>query len=496
MRGADALLAALLLATAAPFASPATGAPAGPTVQRIAGLDSFVDGIMAQQLVSREVAGAVVTIVHNDRTILSRGYGLADVAAGRPVDPADTLVRPGSVSKLITWVALMQQVEQGRVDLDADVNRYLDFTIPPFEGQPIRVRDLMSHSPGFSDVSGIITRDPAKLLPFRQWMKANIPGRHWPAGTEVAYSNYGAALAGYIVEQTSAQTFDDYVERHILAPLEMASTSFREPLPPALAPRLARGYELDQGRFVAQPPELISAIAPAGSASSSGADMARFMNALLGGGELGGKRILSPASVRLLTSNALANAPGLPGMAHGFIVSRDSGPRLVGHGGNTADFHSMLLLAPEARLGIFISMTGGNGSYAARTELADALVGRLFPTRPAPRVSAPAGEPAPTGTFLMNRRNFTVPQRPAQHITLAAAGPDALTLVTDGKPTHWERIGPGLYEKVSGTGPDGPFDRLQVSGAPGAQRLSIGSQPHILYHQVPDLPVVDTPAKP
>lgn len=496
MRGAEALLAALLLATAGPFASPASAAPAGTTVQRLAGLDSFVDGIMAQQLMSRELAGAVVTIVHSDRTIFSRGYGMADVAAGRPVEPAETLFRPGSVSKLITWVALMQQVEQGRVDLDADVNRYLDFTIPPFEGKPIRVRDLMAHSPGFSDVSGIITRDPAKLLPFRQWMKANIPGRHWPAGTEVAYSNYGAALAGYIVEQTSGERFDDYVERHIFTPLGMASTSFREPLPPALAPRLAKGYEFEQGRFVAQPPELISAIAPAGSASSSGADMARFMNALLRGGELGGKRILAPASVRFLTSDALANAPALPGMGHGFIVSRTAGPRLVGHGGNTADFHSMLLLAPEARLGIFISMTGGNGSYAGRTELADALVGRLFPTRPAPRIAAPAGEVAPTGTFLINRRNFAVPPRPAHHITLAAAGADALTLTVDGKLSHWERLGPGLYEKVTGAGPHGPFDRLQITGTTGTLRLSIGSQPHVLYHQVPDLPVADTPAKP
>jgi CubicO group peptidase (beta-lactamase class C family) len=494
MRAATLLLA-LLLATTAPTLS-AAKAPAATSAQRLAGLDSFVDGIMAQQLASREVAGAVVTIVHNNRTILSRGYGMADVAAGRPVDPADTLFRPGSVSKLITWVALMQEVEKGRVDLDADVNRYLDFTIPPFPGQPVRVRDLMSHSPGFSDVTGIITRDPAKLLPFRQWMKANVPGRHWPAGTEVAYSNYGAALAGYIVEQTSGQPFDDYVERHIFTPLKMASTSFREPLPPTLAPRLARGYELEQGRFVAQPPELISAIAPAGSASSTGADMARFMNALLRGGELGSKRILSRASVQLLTSNALANAPGLPGMGHGFIVSRDAGPRLVGHGGNTADFHSMLLLAPEARLGIFISMTGGNGSYAGRTELADALVGRLFPTRPAPRVAAPAGEAAPAGTFLMNRRNFATPPRPAHHVTLAVAGADAVTLTVDSKPSHWERIGPGLYEKVTGTGPDGPFDRLQVNGVPGSLRLSIGSQPHVLYHQVPDQPVAATPAKP
>ena len=127
----------------------------------------------------------------------------------------------------------------------------------------------MSHQVGLSDAPGIITRDPARLLPFRQWMQTHIPPRIWPAGGDIAYSNYGAALAGYIVEQTSGEAFPAYVERHILAPLGMAATTFREPLPPALAPRMALGYRLEQGRFVAQPPELISAIAPADAATSS-----------------------------------------------------------------------------------------------------------------------------------------------------------------------------------------------------------------------------------
>jgi len=480
-------LATLLLSAASAVTAQAAEPPLvsrAATEERLKTIGPFVDGIMAQQLASREVAGAVVTVVHRGKTVLSRGFGMADVDGAIPVDAEQTLFRPGSVSKLITWVALMQQVERGRVDLDADVNSYLDFVIPPFDGKPISVRDLMSHSPGFSDVPGIITRDPAKLEPFTDWMKSHVPDRHWPAGTEIAYSNYGAALAGTIVAQASGEPFADYVERHIFTPLGMASTTFREPLPPALAPRMALGYELEQGRFVAQPPELISAIMPAGSATSSGPDMARFMNALLEEGRIGGQRILQPSSVRLLTSDALANTPNLPGMAHGFIVYRTAGPRLVGHGGNTGDFHSILILAPEARLGIFISMTGGNGSYAGRTELADALVGRLFPDRPAVRIAAAQGEDVPTGTFRMNRRDFTVPPRPGQDLSVARAGDNALTLTSDGKPSHWERIGPGLYEKVTGTRPAGPFDRLQIHGATGAWRLSIGSQPHILYHQV------------
>src|SRR3546814_12865836 len=107
--------------------------------------------------------------------------------------------------------------------------------------------------------------------------------------------------------------------------------------------------------------------------------------------------MLKPESVALLTRDSHANAPDLPGMAHGFFVVREAGPRLVGHGGNTVDFHSNMILAPEAGLGFFVSETGGQGSYGGRTELTEALIGRLFPQTPAPRVAPPAGEAVPPG---------------------------------------------------------------------------------------------------
>jgi CubicO group peptidase (beta-lactamase class C family) len=475
-----AALAALALSAAT---APLLAAPAATTVAPVE-LAGFVDGIVAEQIAAREVAGAVVTVVQNGRVALNRGYGHQDVAAGVPVDATRSLFRPGSVSKLITWTALMQQIERGRVDLDADVNRYLDFTIPPFEGKPIRVRDLFTHSVGMSDAPGIITRDPAKLLTFRDWMKRNIPRRVWAPGTEIAYSNYGAALAGYIVAQVSGEEFDPYVERHILGPLKMDSTSFREPLPPALAPRMTKGYRLEKGRFVEQPPELISAIAPAGAATSNGPDMARFIRMLLGKGTLDGQQVLKPESVRFLLADGLSNAPGLPGMAHGFFVFRQQGPRLVGHGGNTADFHSILVLAPDANSGFFISTTGGPGSYGARTELADLLVAKLFPDTPMARQPRPADEPQPAGSFRANRRNYDAPVRPEYDATLAAAGADALTVTMDGKASHWERVGPLMYERVTATGRNGPFERLQFVTGPMGWRLVFGTQPHMAWHRV------------
>ena len=480
---AAALLGSIALPSAAMAQSAAETTYSIPQ-DRIAGLADFVDGVMAQQIATREVAGAIVTVVYRDKVLFSRGYGFADIDKGIAVDGQQTLFRPGSVSKMFTWSALLQQVEAGRVDLDADVNKYLDFKIPEYEGKPIRVRDLLSHTPGMSDVGGLTAPTPDKITPYVEWMKTHIPVRHWAPGTETSYSNYGSVLAGYIVERVSGEAFPDYVEKHIFAPLGMNSTTFREPLPAALAPRMASGYHFKDGRLVADPFELFSPVMPAGSGTSSGPDMARFMMAMMNGGALGNARILKPASVKLLMTNSVANAPGLPGMAHGFFVVREKGPRMVGHGGNTGDFHSNMILAPEAGLGFFVSETGGEGSYGGRTELTEALIGRLFPVAPAPRVAAPAGEILPLGAYRVNRRDYARTPSPERDLKIAAAGPNAVTITNDGKTSYWERVGPMRFEQATGARASGPHEQLLFHGAEGRWRLSFTSQPHVLYHFV------------
>jgi len=481
-----AIAAALLGSTALPsaaFAQAPSAATYAVPQARLAGLAEFVDGVMAQQLATREVAGAVVTVVYRGKVLFARGYGFQDIDKGIAVDPQHTLFRPGSVSKMFTWSALLQQVERGRVSLDADVNTYLDFKIPPFEGKPVRVRDLLQHTPGMSDVGGLTAPSVDKLVPYQQWLKDRIPQRLWAPGTEVSYSNYGAALAGYIVERVSGEPFPDYVEKHIFAPLGMTATTFREPLPAALAPHMATGYRYKDGRLEAKPFELFSPVMPAGSGTSGAPDMARFMMAMLNGGALGKARILKPGSVKLLMADSFANAPGLPGMAHGFFVVREA-PRLVGHGGNTGDFHSNMILAPEAGLGFFVSETGGQGSYGGRTELTEALIGRLFPMAPAPRVAAPAGENLPLGAYRVNRRDYSRPAAPERDLKVAAAGANAITVTSEGRTTYWERIGPMLFEQVTGARAGGPYERLRFHGEEGNWRLAFTSQPHVAYHLV------------
>lgn len=481
------LLAFAALSLAVPAGSPLLAAvqttqPKAPLSKAsLSTLPDFIDGVVAQQIATREVAGAVVTVVHDGRVIMSRGYGFADVDRGIPVDPERTLFRPGSVSKLFTWVALMQQIERGAVSMDADVNTYLDFQIPAFEGKPVTIRDLFQHTPGMSDVGGISTGDPTKVEPYGAWLRTHIPQRVWAPGTEISYSNYGAALAGYIVERVSGEPFTDYTERHIFRPLGMASTTFREQLPPDLRARAALGYKYEDGRFVAQPVEYYGVIMPAGSASSPGSDMSRFMLAMLDRGKLGNAHILKPDSVKLLMSDSFANAPGLEGMAYGFMVHRATGPRMVGHGGNTRDFHSMLTLAPELGLGFYISMTGGQGSYGARTELTEAILGRLFPRTPAPRQAGPGPR---VGNYQINRRDYARPVDPERYLKVSEAGANALKVEFQGRTSHWQRIGADTYEQVTAARAGGPFETLRFYGEDADPRLSFSSQPHVTYHLV------------
>jgi CubicO group peptidase (beta-lactamase class C family) len=467
-------------ALAAPLSPPA---PAAATADPLVGLPAFVDGVVAGQIASREVAGATVTVVANGHVVFTRGYGFANVPKQVPVDGEHTLFRPGSVSKLFTWVALMQQIEQGRVDMDADVNRYIDFKIPDFQGAPIRVRDLFSHSPGMSDVGGIIMRNYDETAAYQQWIKAHIPQRLWAPGTEIAYSNYGAALAGYIVERVSGEPFPDYVERHLFTPLGMTSTTFREPLPPALAANMASGHRLVDGQLVPTGYEYARSIMPAGSSASPAPDMARFMLALLNGGTLDGKRILRPESVTLIESDLLANVPGLPGLAHGFLVEREANPRLVGHAGNTGDFHSDLVIAPEKGIGFFVSFTGGPGSYIARTELRNALIGRLFPEAPAARYTGNSVTP-PLGAYRANRRDYSKPANPTHDIKVEMPSPHVVTITAEGIKTAYEQVGPDEYEEVTGARAGGPYDRIKFYGGAQDPRLSFASTPYETYHLV------------
>lgn len=394
------LLAAGILLAAAPAMAAATDDP---------GLSAFVDTVMQAQMKAHDLPTAVIAIVRDGRVMLARGYGYADRGKARRVDPATSLFRIGSTSKLFTWTAVMQLVEQGKLDLDRDVNAYLrGVHIPPAFGRPVTLRALLTHSAGFEDggIGYLSHFTPPADASIERTLAAHIPARVRPPFALPAYSNFGAALAGLIVEQASGMPFDDYVATHILTPLGMRHATFAEPLPVRLAPDRVIAYDGPGENAQPVPFEFIAGFRPAGSMSASALDMARFMIAHLQHGRFGNGRILRPDTADLMHRTAFRTDPRLPGMALGFYEAQVGGLRMIGHGGATANFRSTMMLVPEARLGIFVAYVGT--SSAAHRAIVKAIVSRWHPVpTPQSAVASTAGTAPYIGSYQTTRRNFT-----------------------------------------------------------------------------------------
>ncbi|HEX8569597.1 MAG TPA: serine hydrolase domain-containing protein [Caulobacteraceae bacterium] len=469
------------LATTAPAPGrlvPGARLPAGAPIPQ-AELEAFVDGAVREAMAGEHVAGMAVSVVQNGQVLLSKGYGFSDLEpAARRVDPNRTLFRLGSVSKTFTWIALMQQVEAGRVRLDAPVNTYLPAALDvPKDGfdRPIRVRDLMTHTPGFADsaLGHLFERDVAEVRPLATYLQEERPRRVREPGQFPTYSNYGVGLAGALTSQVAGAPFPDLVERRITGPLRMTQTTFREPHParsglpapmdPALATQLSQGFRWSGQGFDERPLEYIQQIGPAGSASSTASDMARYMLAILGGGTLEGASIYGPRTATAFRTVLQRSAPGVAGWAHGFIeYPLPGGWRGYGHNGATLSFHTSMVTVPELGLGVFVAANTDTG--APFVNRAPALIVQRFyaPLQPAPLRGSPAlrvNAAAYEGSYFTTRRAYSGLER----FTSMFSGVISVTVSEDG------RLLVGVGDTVQAWVPDGPAGRFR--SADGEARL-------------------------
>ncbi|VXC99045.1 serine hydrolase domain-containing protein [Sphingomonas sp. 8AM] len=465
-----ALLPALLVA-ATPAARPPVPSPATPAAEvpptpatpastpqlTAADVGAWLDGYLPGTLEAGKIAGAQVAVVKDGAILFEKGYGYADVAARTPMDPRRSLMRIGSTSKLLTWTAVMQLVEAGKIDLDADVNRYLDFRITP-PGRAVTMNDLMQHRGGFEEgLKDLLASDPKLLKTTERYLKENTRPFLFKPGEAPAYSNYGVALAGYIVQRVSGEPFDDYVARHITGPLGMAHTTFAQPLPPRLAPLAAKGYRTSDGP--PQPYELVGT-APAGSVAATADDMARFMLAHLGGGSFGGARILRPDTMAFMHRPASPPPAGFDTMAHGFFWMQRNGTTVIGHGGDTIVFHSDLALLPEKNVGLFMSFSSrgeGDAVYGARERLFDLFMDRYFPAAPPPLPPAigraAADARALAGHYETSRRVETgfISLFYLLQQDVVSANDDGTISVSSIAGKRFREIAPGLWRVRDGT---------------------------------------------
>jgi CubicO group peptidase (beta-lactamase class C family) len=454
----------------------------------------FFDGMMPSLLKLHDIAGATISVVKDGKIVFAKGYGMADIAKNKLVVADQTLFRPGSVSKLFTWTAVMQQVELGKIDLDKDINTYLDFKIPATFGKPITMRHLMTHTPGFEERNlDLIRYDMKRQVSLGDEVKRRIPEQIFAPGTIPAYSNYGTALAAYVVERVSGEKFEDYTERHIFAPLQMQHATFRQPVPNNLSDNLSQGYQVASQE--PSPFEFVN-IPNAGSLSVTATDMAQFMIAHLENGMVPSfgetSRIMRPGTMAMMHKSTNIVAPGIDAMALGFWEMHRNGHRIIAHGGNLDSFHSYLKLIPDTHTGFFISLNskGKNSSHNVIIDsVFDSFMDRYLPqsTTVEPQVlsSHAAHSTALVGNYSSSRRSghgiFSFLAATEQtKVSVNGKGFLEVDAFTDsvGNVMMFHEIGPWQWQQVNGQ------ERLGANRNPDGTIQSFATMPIFISQPV------------
>ncbi len=451
-------------------------------------LEAYIDGVMHASMDEHNVAGAVVVVTTPDEVLLSKGYGYADVDKGMAVSAEETLFRIGSVSKLFVWLPLMQMLESGDIDLDTDINSYMkSVQVPEAFGEPVTIKHLMTHTPGFEDhVIGLFGRDASTMLPLDEILNREMPLRVRAPGTYASYSNHGVGMASMIIEDISGMSWSDYVEQKILQPLDMQHTTTRQPLPADMAPQMSKGYLWEAGKFVEKPFEFVP-LGPAGGVSASGKDMAIFLQQFLNLGEVNGTRVLSQQYSERMQSVLHRAADTTNGLLHGFYETSEHGQRIFGHGGDTMWFHSAFMVMPDAGIGFFISTNSATGGEV-RGDFRSALLDRYFPEAEIPSENVtPADRTRLAGTYGMIRHAHDDLTRIAKLLAPVAVQPmpDG-TLMLAGlmlgeDPLFLEEVETGVFREVNGKlkltfdlSGDGPASHVYLDAIPiiAIERLS------------------------
>ena len=417
-------------------------------------VEGFVDGLMEAQKNAQHFAGATVVIVRDGQVAFEKGYGYADFAARQPVDPKHTLFRVASNSKMFVWTAVMQLVEEGKLDLHTDVNKCLrGVQIPPTFAAPVTLEHLMTHTAGFEDrIIGLFAKTPDKLRPLAELMKNDMPRRVFPPGTVTAYSNYGTSLAALIVEQAAGVPYEEYVRTRILNPLGMKYATLAQPVPKEIAANLSKGYQWTGGRLKEETFEYVP-WAPCGAMSISGEDMGRFMLAHLNDGALGAARILRPETARAMREKLTSFSPRINGMLHGFMEMNWNGETILGHGGDTLCFHSLTAMLPARHLGVFVAYNTDSGAQA-RNQFSNAFFDHYFPRPLAP-------EPPPAKEKRASLERFSGTYSPARvsesDVTKIMKLADAVSMSADSdgylvtsRNDRWRQVEPLVFAEVDG----------------------------------------------
>ncbi|RII34351.1 class A beta-lactamase-related serine hydrolase [Clostridium chromiireducens] len=343
-------------------------------------VEKFTDEFFAENMDKYHVPGAAIAFIKDGQVSFMKGYGYSDVENKISVDPEKTVFGIASVSKLLTATAVMQQYEEGNIDLNKNVNEYLqDFIINDTFKEPITMKSLLTHSSGFIQSSiGIGARDPREVKELGDYLKTAIPKREYEPNTFFSYSNQGMSLAGYIVENTSGTKFENYIQERIFKPLNMDNSSFKQPVPESMEHNKAVSYgywSQKQSFFRTEP--MYDYLVPSDGCYTTVSDMSKFIIANLNGGKYDGNQILKETTMEEMHKQQFTNNEKMPGQAYGFWESFENNKMALFHTGTSDGYANMLYMIPEENIGFMLCYN--LASEKLRSEFLTSFLDEFYP---------------------------------------------------------------------------------------------------------------------
>ncbi len=375
----------VLSTTACERTAPPGRATIGPT-DRYAAAARSIEEFIDHEMKDKALPALSIALVDGDSIVWSRGFGVENSEKGTPAT-AETVYRVGSVSKLFTDIGVMQLVEQGTLDLDAPVRRYLPEFAPGGDTTvTITLRQLMSHRSGLTREPPIgnyfVTDEPT--LSNTVTSLNTVPLVYAPERT-TKYSNAAIAVVGYVLEQTQSEAFAPYLKRTVLTPMGLTNANFERT--PTIDAHLADGLMWTRHGRTFPAPEFQLGMSPAGSMYATMPELGQFLSVLFNGGAAPGGQILKRETLEQMWVPQFAPPGATNGFGLGFAVTTFKGHRAVRHGGAIYGFATELLALPDERLGVAVSTS---------KDFANSVAERIAEHALAAALAARAGESIPT----------------------------------------------------------------------------------------------------
>nr|WP_257207136.1 beta-lactamase family protein [Bacillus thuringiensis] len=356
-------------------------------------VEAFTNKVIPEKMKKENAAGVALVVVKDNQILFQKGFGFSDKEKNTPIDPKKTVFRLASISKVFTASAVMQLVEQGKIDLNKDIVNYMGgLKYQNNMGEPVTMEHLLTHTTGFDYVDPRpedIHYQENDYTMLKDYVADNMPTVVRKPGDTYTYDNFASMLQGYIVQNLTNTPFYKYMAKNIFYPLEMHNSSFV--MTNFIKEKLATGYDAKGNAipfYQTRPTDM-----PQGSMFSTGSDVANFMIAQLNDGKFKNNQILQKETVEDMQKTKFALHPKYPNMTYGFEFfspQSHNGQYVFGKGGNIPGFSSLMWLIPEHKIGVFV--VTNKDSSALPVEVFDDFMNQYFPDKTKPEYLNPNEE--------------------------------------------------------------------------------------------------------